>query len=145
MKPTTWIAIAGILGFAAVLLGAFGAHALPGHLSDQQYAAEEAVKRIATFETGARYHMYAALVILAVGVAKQLWPATGWNWAGGLLLTGGVLFSHLCYALAWLGPDWRWLGAVVPIGGLMMMSGWLAILVTALRTKKTSRTAERLG
>jgi len=131
MKPTTWIAIAGLLGFLAILVGAFGAHALPGHLKGQQYSPEEIAKRVATFETGARYHMYAALALLAVGFGKQQWPASGWTWAGGCLLIGGILFSHLCYALALLGGDWRWLGALAPVGGVLMMLGWLAICLTA--------------
>ena len=50
--------VAAILGVTAMILGAFGAHALKKVLS---------VEQLATFEVGVRYQMYHALFLLFVG------------------------------------------------------------------------------
>lgn len=52
------ITTAAILGIIAIVLGAFGAHALKKVLS---------VEELATFETGVRYQMYHALFLLCLG------------------------------------------------------------------------------
>ena len=49
--------VAAILGVTAIILGAFGAHALKKVLS---------VEQLATFEVGVRYQMYHALFLLFV-------------------------------------------------------------------------------
>ena len=52
------ITTAAILGMIAIILGAFGAHALKKILS---------VEQLTTFETGVRYQMYHALFLLFIG------------------------------------------------------------------------------
>ena len=49
--------IAAIMGAVAIILGAFGAHALKKVLSDSQ---------LATFEVGVRYQMYHALFLMLI-------------------------------------------------------------------------------
>ena len=51
------------LGLTAIVLGAFGAHALKDVLSLQQ---------LATFETGVKYQMYHALFLLFLGVNNRI-------------------------------------------------------------------------
>jgi len=55
MTPTArvFLAAGGIAGFAAVALGAFGAHALKGRLSPEMFA---------VWHTAVEYHVFHALV-----------------------------------------------------------------------------------
>jgi uncharacterized membrane protein YgdD (TMEM256/DUF423 family) len=113
------------LGAASALVsvgaGAFGAHALRARLSPELLAA---------FETGARYQMYHALGLLAVGWAVTRWPGPWAVRAGWLFVAGTLLFSGSLYALALSGI--RWLGAITPFGGVAFLAGW-ACLVLAIR------------
>ncbi len=106
----------------AVALGAFGAHLLRGRL---------AAEALATFEVGARYHMYHALALLAVALVRVHWPGPATAAAGWLFVAGIVLFSGSLYGLALTGQ--RWLGAVTPLGGLAFLLGWAALLWAAAR------------
>ncbi len=106
--------------FFAVAAGAFGAHALRQRLDPEM---------LAVFETGARYHMYHALGLVAVAFAvSQGRPA---NIAGWLMLIGIVLFSGSLYALSL--SNIRQLGIVTPLGGLAFLAAWAALAVAWLR------------
>jgi uncharacterized membrane protein YgdD (TMEM256/DUF423 family) len=100
----------------AVALGAFAVHGLRARLS---------AEALATFETGARYHMYHALALLAVAWAVSRWPGAWTLAAGWLFVAGTVLFSGSLYLLAVTGV--RTLGAVTPFGGLAFLLGWVAL------------------
>jgi len=100
----------------AVALGAFAAHGLRGRLSPEG---------LVTFETGARYHMYHALALLAVAWASARWPGGTTSAAGWLFVAGTVLFSGSLYLLAVTGV--RALGAITPFGGLAFIAGWIAL------------------
>jgi uncharacterized membrane protein YgdD (TMEM256/DUF423 family) len=112
--------LGAISGALAVVLGAFAAHGLRARLS---------AEALATFETGARYHLSHALALLAVGWACTRWPGPWTTAAGWLFVTGTVLFSGSLYLLAVSGV--RALGAVTPFGGLAFILGWLALLAAA--------------
>lgn len=102
--------------------GAFGAHGLRARLSPDL---------LAVFETGARYQMYHALALLAVGWAVTRWPGPWPVRAGWLFLVGTLLFSGSLYALALTGV--RWLGAITPLGGVALLAGWTCLLLGLLR------------
>lgn len=108
--------IGAISAGLAVALGAFAAHGLRARLSPEA---------LQTFETGARYHMYHALALLAVAWAVTRWPGTAVTAAGWLFVAGTVLFSGSLYLLAVTGV--RALGAITPIGGFAFILGWLAL------------------
>jgi len=111
----------GLAALAAVVLGAFGAHALKSRLSAEM---------LAVWHTGVEYHVYHALGLLAAGlVATQLPESALLKWSGWLMLAGIVLFSGSLYALALSGE--RWLGAITPIGGLGFLAAW-ALFVAAV-------------
>ncbi len=112
-------ALSGLIGVAA---GAFGAHALRERLAPDV---------LAVFETAARYQMYHALALLAVGWATTRWPESVAVWAGWLFVAGTVIFSGSLYALALTGI--RWLGAITPIGGLCFLAGWACLALAARR------------
>src|SRR5512132_789196 len=111
-----FFALGGLIGFLGVGLGAFGAHALKGHMEADM---------LATFEIGVRYQMYHALALLAVGWACTRWPGTVLTASGWLFVAGTIVFSGSLYALSLGGM--RWLGAVTPIGGLALLAGWLCL------------------
>jgi uncharacterized membrane protein YgdD (TMEM256/DUF423 family) len=100
----------------AVALGAFAAHGLRARLSPEA---------LQIFETGARYHMYHALALLAVAWAVTRWPGTAVSVAGWLFIAGTLLFSGSLYLLAITGV--RMLGAITPVGGFAFILGWLAL------------------
>jgi uncharacterized membrane protein YgdD (TMEM256/DUF423 family) len=115
-----WSTLGAINALLAIAAGAFGAHALRARL---------APAALATFETGARYHMYHALGLIAVAWLAQSRPAA--STAGWLMLAGIVLFSGSLYALALSGV--RVLGAITPLGGLCFLSGWAVFAWVAAR------------
>ena len=117
MTPVRVFAMAGaVLGLVAVALGAFGAHALRSRVAPEL---------VATFETGVRYHVYHALALFACAWAMDRWPSPQVVWAGGLFVTGIVLFSGSLYLLTLTGA--RWWGAVTPLGGLAFLAGWVCL------------------
>ncbi len=106
-------AIGSILAGLAVVLGAFGAHALKASLSPQF---------LTTFETGVRYQIYHGLGLLALAWAIGRWPERRLAPAAWLLLVGTVVFSGSLYLLVLTGA--RWFGAVTPFGGGALIAGW---------------------
>lgn len=110
--------IAGALSAAvAVMLGAFGAHALRGRLP---------ADLLAIYQTASQYHVYHALGLLAVGLLTLHLPAgSALRCSGWLMLLGTVLFSGSLYLLAITGQ--RWLGAITPLGGAAWIAAWLLL------------------
>ncbi|HEX6833917.1 MAG TPA: DUF423 domain-containing protein [Rudaea sp.] len=104
---------AAVLGFAAVALGAFGAHALRDHLD----AASQQL-----WHTAVEYQFWHALALLMLaGFA----PRTRiWRIAAVAFTLGCVLFCGSLYALALGAP--RFIGVITPFGGLALLAGWLA-------------------
>ena len=122
MAWTLWIALGSILGGLSVAAGAFGAHALRSRLSPEY---------LAVFETGARYQMYHALTLIAVGLIAVKIDNTALRVAGIAFVIGTVLFSGSLYILSLTGA--RAWGMVTPIGGVAFLVGWIALAVAALR------------
>jgi uncharacterized membrane protein YgdD (TMEM256/DUF423 family) len=133
-----WIAIGAALGAAGVALGAFGAHWLPGFLTNLGYADDDFIRRREIFETAVRYQMLHALAIVFVGLALENRRNGWWQCAAWAFLIGVALFSGLLKVLTVAGPQWKWLGMIVPLGGLSMIAGWLAVAIGALRQKTSS-------
>lgn len=119
-----WSAVGAVTLAVAVMLGAFGAHALKGRLD--AYSA-------GIWEKAVFYHFIHALGLLVVPVIAKLGmisPAAG-SRVAILLLAGVVLFSGSLYALALSGM--RPLGAVTPFGGLSFIAAWLLLAWELLR------------
>lgn len=113
-----WSAIAAVALALAVIIGAFGAHALQGRL--------DAYAR-GVYETGVMYHFFHALGMLIVSIL----PRTGAIFEARaskvcwLLAAGILLFSGSLYILAVSGE--RILGAVTPFGGLSFIAAWVLL------------------
>jgi len=115
-----WMRIAGILGFLAVALGAFGAHALKARFSPEM---------LAVWQTGVLYHFIHALALLALALWSRV---TGADilWGALFFSAGIVLFSGSLYALALTGQG-RVFGPVTPLGGVAFLAGWAWIAFRA--------------
>jgi uncharacterized membrane protein YgdD (TMEM256/DUF423 family) len=134
-----WLLLGAVLGCLGVILGAFGAHGLEDALLSQRLAemrertpvmtAADIQHQMANWETAARYQMFHALALLAVGFLAWRRCSAVIHVAGGAMTLGTLLFSGCLYALVLSGE--RWLGAVVPIGGALMIVGW-ALLIFAI-------------
>ena len=114
-----WAITGALLAALGVALGAFGAHALEGTLSEA---------RLATFETAVRYQTHQALGLILLALLPP-----GVRVAAPILLAGTVIFSGALYAL--VAFDLPILGAVAPIGGALMIAAWL---VAAWRLARAS-------
>jgi uncharacterized membrane protein YgdD (TMEM256/DUF423 family) len=103
------IRLAAALGFVAVVLGAFGAHALKATL-----AANETTE---VWKTAVLYHFIHVVVLLILAFA----PVTS-RAAACFFVAGMVIFSGSLYLLA--VTNVKWLGAITPLGGLCFLAGW---------------------
>ena len=130
-----WLLLGALLGGLAVALGAFGAHGLEGALHARQASGEvtdaEVVKRLANWETAARYQMFHALALLAVGLLAARRCGKSINVAGAAFTLGVLIFSGCLYALVLTGHTW--LGRVVPIGGTLLILGWICLAAAICR------------
>jgi uncharacterized membrane protein YgdD (TMEM256/DUF423 family) len=105
--------LVGLAGASAVLLGAFGAHALRSVLD---------APHSELWHTATNYHLLHALaLVLAVGLGH----GRSGRVATASFAIGIVLFSGSLYALALGAP--RWCGVITPFGGLAFMVGWIAL------------------
>ena len=126
------VTTATILGMIAIILGAFGAHALKKFL---------AVEQLATFETGVRYQMYHALFLLFIGLFDALTDSIK-KIIYYLVVSGVILFSGSIYLLATndlISYDFKRIGFVTPIGGLLLIMAWGVLLVTLLNNNHKIR------
>jgi uncharacterized membrane protein YgdD (TMEM256/DUF423 family) len=125
--------LSGILGLTGVALGALGAHALQDVLRENGTAL--------SWETGARYHIYHALALLALAAVLPPTAAkpVGRDWltlAGRCFFIGVVLFSGSLYGYALGGP--HFLVYITPFGGLTLLLGWTLVIVHFARMARVT-------
>jgi len=122
------IIAAGAFGAFGVILGAFGTHYLPPYLTGMGVDGVTLDRRLAQFDTGARYHLVHAVSLLALanlaGITERARRAVF-----VLFVAGIVFFSGSLYLLVL--TDTPWLGAITPIGGVAWISAWTTIAVSA--------------
>ena len=111
MRAEPTLRLAALFAGLAVVLGAFGAHAMHDHYD---------AASLATFETAVRYQMYHALALLGCGLLGKAGFRSGG--AAVCFVLGIVLFSGSLYMLVLSGA--KWLGAVTPVGGVAFVLGW---------------------
>lgn len=113
--------IAAAMGFLAVALGAFGAHALKKILEQHE--------AVATWQTAVFYHFIHAVMLYLLTSHQPLRRLPWWSF-----LVGIVIFSGSLYVLA--VTNLKWLGAITPIGGVSFLVGWGCLLICAGREKQ---------
>lgn len=112
MKALVLIGI--IYGFLSVALGAFGAHALEGKISESA---------ILTWEKAVHYQMFHALSILLAGFALIKFDSTALLIAGWSFVIGVLLFSGSLYMYSTTGI--RMMAMITPFGGVVFLIGWV--------------------
>lgn len=124
----TILVTAAFLGILSIALGAFAAHGLKQIIS---------VEAQQTFETGVRYQMYHAILLLFIGsttlIGDKAKKATYY-----LILVGLLFFSGSIYGLATnnlTGFDFKSIGFITPIGGLLLIGSWSILLINFLKMK----------
>ncbi len=126
----SFLKIAALLAMLAVILGAFGAHALKALATDTV---------IAVFETGVRYQMYHAIGLFIVGILYKEYGSKILQWAGCLFIAGIVLFSGSLYLLTFIkaidNASFLWVGAITPLGGACFIAGWGLIVTTIAKAR----------
>ncbi|RNL83401.1 DUF423 domain-containing protein [Sinomicrobium pectinilyticum] len=119
---------AALFGLLAIILGAFGAHALKSAIGTEA---------ITTFETGVKYQMYHALFLLFVGNLSVL-SEKARNTIYLLVTAGVILFSGSIYGLATnnlTSFDFKTIGIVTPIGGTLLIVAWGVLFFNFLKLK----------
>ncbi|WGK66150.1 DUF423 domain-containing protein [Croceiramulus getboli] len=128
------LALLGLfLGGSAVVLGAFGAHALEAQLT---------ADALATFDVGIRYQMVHALLSLFLALACA-WDAQQILFTGrvrrvlfSLLLAGVLLFSGSIYGLSTnelTAFDFTTIALLTPLGGTLLIGVWVYLFLLVFK------------
>lgn len=120
----------GILGVLAVILGAFGAHALKDKLSPE---------KLVSYQTGITYQFYHTLALLGLGLwlginaSKRLYRAAWCFIIGIICFSGSIYLLSTCEDIYFFDEvlnldDRKYiLGPITPIGGLFFIIGWFLV------------------
>jgi uncharacterized membrane protein YgdD (TMEM256/DUF423 family) len=122
MSANRWIALGALFAAVAVAAGAVGAHALREKLDPAQ---------LANFDTAARYQLFHALGLIAIGQYLANHPKKCAQAAAWLLLVGIIAFSGGLYG--WVLTGFKPLVHIVPLGGIAWIIGWLLFAISAWR------------
>lgn len=107
-------ALACLLLFLAVAIGAFGAHGLKGKVSDLA---------METFKTGSQYHFFHALGLLILSQIREIEVKREYIF----MLIGIILFSFNCYLYAITGV--KQFAMIVPLGGFSFLIAWFLLCI----------------
>jgi uncharacterized membrane protein YgdD (TMEM256/DUF423 family) len=121
-----WVTSSAVMLASAVMLGAFGAHALKARLDAYS---------MGIWEKAVFYHFVHALGMLLVPILGRIGMVSEKS-AGAvsaLLLAGIVFFSGSLYTLALTGVTV--LGAVTPIGGVCFIAAWLWLAFASAKSQ----------
>jgi len=108
------LTIASALGIVAVILGAFGAHALKEKLTPEA---------MQSFETAVRYQFLHVLLLLFVNTYKEF-TAKQKNNISVFIIIGLVLFSGSIYTIYLLNIPAKSIWFITPLGGVLLIIGW---------------------
>lgn len=120
MTTENSIKIAILFCLSAVILGAFGAHALKEVLSESQ---------LSSFQTGVRYQFFHGLTILILSFnmnyfTKRLSSIIKIMSAGIILFSFSIYLLNIQYLI---GFSMSYLGPITPIGGLLLITSWIGL------------------
>ncbi|MEE9409035.1 MAG: DUF423 domain-containing protein [Polaribacter sp.] len=107
------------LGMLAIILGAFGAHALKEILTSEQ---------ILSFETAVRYQMYHVIVLLFINTYDGF-SIKQKNILSYIFFLGIIFFSGSIYAIQLTRITAKSIWFITPIGGLLLIIGWFFMMV----------------
>lgn len=121
------LTITSVLGFLAIALGAFGAHALKEKLS---------IDQLSSFETAVRYQMYHVIVLLFVNIYKGFTDKLK-NTISFLFFIGILFFSGSIYLIQLTEITAKSIWFITPMGGLFFMAGWVVLGLSFAKKKST--------
>ena len=122
-------ATAAFLGIIAIILGAFGAHALKKVLSPEQ---------LISFETGVRYQMYQAFFLFFLATQNDILEKTK-KTIYTLIILGVLFFSGSIYLLSTTGitgVNFKSIGFITPIGGVLLILAWGMLGYSIIQSRK---------
>jgi uncharacterized membrane protein YgdD (TMEM256/DUF423 family) len=114
--PSKLARIGAIICGLAIVMGAFGAHAIKSRFP---------ANMVDVFKTGAQYQMYAGLFFLAAAALLPLCKKSLLSKAVKSMFFGTILFSGSLYLLVL--TEIKILGAVTPIGGAFTIAAWILL------------------
>jgi uncharacterized membrane protein YgdD (TMEM256/DUF423 family) len=121
--------IAGsVLGILGIILGAFAAHGL------KELVDADAIK---SFETGVRYQIYHAFLLLILGSTSFI-STKNKTIIFYLVIIGIIFFSGSIYGLAtneFSSFNFKTIARITPIGGMLLIIGWLVMLIGIVKNK----------
>jgi uncharacterized membrane protein YgdD (TMEM256/DUF423 family) len=121
--------VACFLGLIAIVLGAFGAHALKDVLSTSE---------LSSFETGVRYQMYHAIVLLFINIYEGFTTSQKNNLTF-IFFLGILLFSGSIYAIHLTSITAKSIWFVTPLGGLTLIIGWFIMIIIFLNKLRKNK------
>ena len=123
------ITTAAFLGMTAIILGAFGAHAL-------KYLLEPSGLEV--WKTAVSYHFYHTLALLFVSILpasnSKAANMAAWFFSLGILLFSGSLYLISTKEILNI-EQLSVLGPITPIGGLFFILGWFSLILVAIKSK----------
>ncbi len=118
-------AVFGVLG---IILGAFASHGLKALIS------AEALK---SFETGVRYQMYHAFLLLLLGSITSIKEKSK-KTVYFLVVIGVFFFSGSIYGLSTnelTAFNFKSIALITPLGGFLLIIAWILLLINFLKIK----------
>ena len=115
-----WLALGALAGLGAVALSAWAAHGLAHRLEGPA---------LVSLQSAITMQGWHALALLATGLMAERGRRVA-HAAGAAFTVGMVLF---CGAVWWGALTGVSLGRVAPMGGTLLMAGWLALFIAALK------------
>lgn len=121
---------AGFVLLLAVILGAYGAHALRSRIT---------ADALNQWRTGVEYQFYHGLGLLMISLFSDRIPQAvlkriGWCFQLGVLFFCGSLYLLSTRELAPWKEIGRIAGPMTPLGGLFFIAGWAQLMFAARRT-----------
>ena len=114
---------AGVLGVIAVILGAFGAHALKTRLTPEA---------LESFETAVRYQFFHVLLLLFVNMFTGFTNKEK-NRISYFLIAGILLFSGSIYLIYLANVPAKAIWFITPLGGILLIVGWSLLTYSFLK------------
>ncbi|MDO6595501.1 DUF423 domain-containing protein [Oceanihabitans sp. 2_MG-2023] len=117
-----------IFGVIAIVLGAFAAHGLKTIISESA---------LQSFETGVRYQMYHAFLLLILG-SQSVISEKSKKTIYAFIVVGVLLFSGSIYGLstnALTSINFNKIAMFTPLGGVLLITAWIIMLINFLKLK----------
>lgn len=122
------LATAAVFGAVAVVLGAFGAHALKEKLGAPE---------LDNWKTAVSYQFYHTLVLLFLAIVpagnKSYQQLAFWCFTAGIVLFCGSIYLLATRSLTGITRT-AVLGPITPLGGLSLILGWIFLLVSVFKS-----------